>query len=80
MAENNFLVIFKDNSLRLFYAEDIDELLFKVAEYFGVDKPIAKIGITDCTEIEDKIEMYNTFATMYDDEIAEIHEVKRRIY
>ena len=76
----NFMIETKDYHKEVFTAEDIDDLLWCAAQYYGYDKPVLKFGIRGCYTVEEKVEMYNTFATCGDYEIQQIYEIGGRLY
>lgn len=76
-----YLVVTKDYEKEIFTAVDIDDLLLLLAQSFGNDKPVLRLGLNGCNTIEEKVEMYNAL-TYFDDycKIKQIYEIGERIY
>lgn len=80
MANWNWLIRTKDERYETFCAEDINDLIMEVARYFGNERPVLRLGLLGCDKVEDKVEMYNTFATSSDYEISEIYKIGEQVY
>ena len=58
---NKYAVEFKDSTIRIFEAENIEDLCFKIAEYFGFCTTLFGICMNGCKTCEENILVTNEF-------------------
>lgn len=56
---NKYAVEFKDNTIRIFEAENIEDLCFRIAEYFGFCTTLFGICMNGCKTCEENILITN---------------------